>query len=273
MWYPYYNVPLMTDPRQQYYGMGSINNDKSLHISNRVFRTAFGSVRQPVNRLFMEIMPVYPRNFSNNSSNHIRLLDTVATFKPVKTFGPNYANCCVGAPSEEEKNFDIVDCVKRYTSEGGWLCSKINTALNSDSQQLCSYEYSSYIKQLKYSIWNSPMRFSGTVFRGVELSSKEIELYEASTGPFFIPSFVSTSKTQSKAFNDKNVLLHIEISPDVRKFCMEMTPPFSDYNEDEILISCYSVYLYERTEKSNNQRIIKLRRLDFKTHYNGYVHS
>ena len=45
---------------------------------------------------------------------------------------------------------------------------------------------------------------------------------------------------------------------------MEITPEFTKYtNEDEILFSCYNLYSYLRTEKSNGQRIIKLRLVNY----------
>ena len=93
------------------------------------------------------------------------------------------------------------------------------------------------------------------------MSPREIKVYEGQEGPFFIPSFTSTSKSQPFK---RNILFHIDITPEWSKFCMEITPEFTKYtNEDEILFSCYNLYSYLRTEKSNGQRIIKLRLVNY----------
>jgi hypothetical protein len=92
------------------------------------------------------------------------------------------------------------------------------------------------------------------------MSRSEVTAYERMGRPFYIPSFTSTSKTQPFA---RNTVFHIDISPQWSQFCMEIPPDFTAYkDENEVLFSCYNLYSYERTEKSNGQRIIKLRLLD-----------
>lgn len=90
------------------------------------------------------------------------------------------------------------------------------------------------------------------------MSRIEVQTYESLGQPFYIPSFTSTSKT--RPFSG-NALLVIDVSPEWSKYCMEIPANYSDYDEDEVLLSCYNRYSYERTEKSNGQRIIKLRLL------------
>ncbi|CAM4865394.1 unnamed protein product [Rotaria socialis] len=183
---------------------------------------------------------------------------------PQTQMDPQY---CLGWLSENEKPTSIVDCVREYTSGPGWYCTDINMALATDSPKLA--DYGKYIKQLKYSIGMSPMHFSGIVFRGVDLSAAEITAYEKA-GLFFIPSFTSTSK--SKPFSGKNTVLHIEISPQWSKFCMEIEPKHTKYShEEEILFSCYNLYEYVRTEKSNNQRIIKLNLKNYEKYYDWKI--
>ena len=100
---------------------------------------------------------------------------------------------------------------------------------------------------------------------GVDMSPGEVAAYE-SKNIFFIPSFTSTSKT--KPFDDKNALIHIDITPEWSKFCMEIRPRHTNYpNEEEILFSCYNLYKYLRTEKSNGQRIIKLQLMDYDRYF------
>jgi hypothetical protein len=81
-------------------------------------------------------------------------------------------------------------------------------------------------------------------------------------------------------FEHKNTLMHIEISPEWSRFCMDIRPEHTKYaHEDEILFSCYNLYRYQRTEKSNGQRIIKLQLLDYHKFFDyrrntiRYLHS
>ncbi|CAF3361574.1 unnamed protein product [Rotaria socialis] len=182
--------------------------------------------------------------------------DIIANFYPVIRKGPNYLRYCSGMLSEREKPASIRECVRKYTSDGAWFYNTINLALGSDSRVLKTY--GSYIKQLKYSIAKSPIYYSGSVLRGMNLSQSEVNKYESMRQPFYIPSFTSTSR--SKPFPG-NTLFVIDVSPEWSEYCMEIPPDFSNFNEEEILLSCYNRYSYERTEKSSGQRIIKLRLL------------
>jgi len=96
------------------------------------------------------------------------------------------------------------------------------------------------------------------------MSRDEILAYETKN-IFFIPSFTSTSK--SMPFQGKNTLFHIDISPEWSKFCMEILPQHTKYDEDEILFSCYNLYRYIKTERSNGQRIIKLQLMNYEKYY------
>lgn len=100
---------------------------------------------------------------------------------------------------------------------------------------------------------------------GVDMSPGEIAAYE-SKNIFFIPSFTSTSKTQ--AFKGKTALIHIDVTPEWSKLCMEILPEHTKYPEEkEILFSCYNLYKYLRTDKSNSQRIIKLQLIDYDRYF------
>ena len=88
---------------------------------------------------------------------------------------------------------------------------------------------------------------------------------------FFIPSFTSTSTTQP--FN-KNTLFHGEIPSEWSKFCVEITPELTEYpNENEILLSCYNLYQYVRTEKSNGKKIIKLRLMNYDKYFDYHTNT
>jgi hypothetical protein len=103
------------------------------------------------------------------------------------------------------------------------------------------------------------------------MSRTEIAKYESDSSPFFIPSFTSTSK--SKPF-DKNTVITIDISPQCSKYCMEIPRSCTDFqDEEEILISCYNLYRYEKTEKSNGKRYIRLRLLNHDKYYDSYTNS
>jgi len=102
------------------------------------------------------------------------------------------------------------------------------------------------------------------------MSPQEIAAYE-SQNIFFIPSFMSTSKTQ--AFN-KNTLFHVEISPQWSKFCIEITSEMTAYStENEILFSCYNLYQYIRGEKSNGQTMVKLHLINYEKHFDYHTNT
>ncbi|CAF1167050.1 unnamed protein product [Rotaria sordida] len=98
------------------------------------------------------------------SMMNISISDQVVNFYPVHKKGPNYLKYCIGWLSNEDKPRSMRDCIWQYTSGPNWYCTEVNMALASDSPKLKSY--GSYIKQLKYSIGMSQMKFSGIVFRG-----------------------------------------------------------------------------------------------------------
>jgi hypothetical protein len=102
------------------------------------------------------------------------------------------------------------------------------------------------------------------------MSSQEIAAYE-NKNIFFIPSFTSTSKIQPF---QKNTLFHVEISSEWSKFCVEITRELTAYtNEEEILLSCYNLYQYIRTEKSNGQTMIKLRLINYEQHFDSHTNT
>ncbi|UJR18468.1 hypothetical protein I4U23_005374 [Adineta vaga] len=246
----------------------SVSSNKSLTLKKPHSHSVRPHLSNYPNPDFIQLLPVSTQ-FPNpqtvpKSMKNMSISDQVVNFYPVKKKGPNYLQYCIGCLSDEEKPSSIRDCIWQYTSGSNWYCTEVNMALASDSPKLKSY--GSYIKQLKYSIGMSQMRFAGTVFRGADMSPSEIQAYETQN-IFFIPSFTSTSK--SMPFKNKNTLFHIDITPEWSKFCMEIQPAHTKYAaEEEILFSCYNLYQYQRTEKSNGQRIIKLTLMNYNKYFN-----
>ncbi|CAF4629762.1 unnamed protein product [Rotaria socialis] len=229
------------------------------YVRNLNFEEAVGTTWGNLNARFVRLDPA----INQMSATEIERADidpseTLASFYPVVRVGPNYLRYCGGALSQNERPRYIGEPVLKYTSGEGWFCTTINLALASDTPNL--KRFSTYIKQLKHSIAKLPIYYHGTVMRGMNMSRSEVTAYETLGRPFYIPSFTSTSK--SHPFGG-NTVLHIDLSSGSSKDCMEVPPQFTTYqHEEEILLTCYSRYSYERTEKSNGQRIIKLRLLN-----------
>lgn len=169
-----------------------------------------------------------------------------AHLKVVQRPLPNYRRFCRGKlTSEELRTQDASFVVRRYTSGGGWFCSKVNLALASDhSQDLQAH--GGFVRRLKHSIaqlghdWRG-----GPLFRGLDLS--DIELAEMRRlRRFFIPSFTSASKDLNKAFSKRSTLLVIDASE--APYVLEVARELSAYDEAEVLLSCYSVFELKRVD-------------------------
>eukprot|EP00475_Leptophrys_vorax_P022102 TRINITY_DN30054_c0_g5_i1.p1 TRINITY_DN30054_c0_g5~~TRINITY_DN30054_c0_g5_i1.p1 ORF type:complete len:145 (-),score=28.95 TRINITY_DN30054_c0_g5_i1:54-488(-) len=93
------------------------------------------------------------------------------------------------------------------------------------------------------------------LFRGADVTTGEIEMMK-DAGVFFMPNFISTSKSPDSAFN-KNSVLVIDKPANVG-FCTDLGGISHYSNEQEILLSCYNVYLYERHELVDGKTYIFL---------------
>jgi hypothetical protein len=132
----------------------------------------------------------------------------------------------------------------------------VNLALASDSPILS--QYGEYVKELRSSILSQPFDDnSGCLFRGVDLSPKEVAHME-SLQSFFIPSFTSTSVDPDKAYA-KNSTLVVKV-PYGCKYGCSITSELSRYysEEREVLLACYSAYTLERVEQVNGKRLMTL---------------
>jgi hypothetical protein len=122
-----------------------------------------GPFHQTMNSNFVQVRPAILEFPLSQIPENVELFDYVVNFMPVNKKGPNYLKYCTNiSPLSKQK---VIDCVRKYTSEKNWFCSKVNVALASDSPDLKSL--SKYIKELKYSIEHSSMNYTGTVFRGL----------------------------------------------------------------------------------------------------------
>lgn len=151
---------------------------------------------------------------------------------------------------------DPVTTINQYTEHTTELFAKVNLALAADSPSLATH--GEYIKQLRSSILSMPYDdSSGYLFRGVDLSAREIDQME-SLKSFFIPSFTSTSLDPNKAYAKDSTLV-IKV-PYGCKYGCSITEQLSRYyaEEKEVLIACYSAYTIEKVEKVNSKRVITL---------------
>jgi len=147
-----------------------------------------------------------------------------------------------------------------YTEHTNNLYTKVNLSLASDSTAL--QEHGKYIKDLRASVLHFPLLDDTSLFRGVELSDREIQEMEKHQR-FFIPSFTSTSIDPKKAY-EKNATLVIKTSYCSRYACT-IASDMSKYHsaEKEVLIACYAAFRLERVESVNNKRVVSLFLDDF----------
>ncbi|CAF1294240.1 unnamed protein product [Rotaria sp. Silwood1] len=120
------------------------------------------------NSNFLQLLPVSTQfpdpKLLPKSMKNMSISDQVVNFYPVHKKGPNYLKYCIGWLSDEGKPSSMGDCIWQHTSGPNWYCTEVNMALASDSPKLKSY--GPYIRQLKYSIAMSQMKFFGIVSRG-----------------------------------------------------------------------------------------------------------
>lgn len=172
---------------------------------------------------------------------------------------PNYLKFC-NDPFTTVR--DRVSTIRQYTEHKTQLFAKVNLGLAADASSLA--EHGDFIKQLRGSILASPLLEHDILFRGVDLSPKEIAQMEklGKTG-FYVPSFTSTSGERSKAYA-KSAQLVITVAPDTRQAC-SVTPELSRYHseEQETLIACYSAFRLQRYEKVGKTDVLSLYLDDF----------
>jgi len=179
--------------------------------------------------------------------------------------GENYKQWCVGWLTPEEVQ-PYHDTVWKYTSvssvPGLWYCVTVNLLLASDDPNL--KDHALFVRSLKYWIGKKCTKYYGTLYRGLTLTHSEIENIKSfESAPFYIPSFVSTTKVKKKAFSG-NVLM--EILCWGAGFMFEIPKKETKYSfEQEVLLSCYNVYKFKscKYDHEDDRTVIQLAILDY----------
>lgn len=167
---------------------------------------------------------------------------------------PNYLRQCTGFLTDAQKPFDPIGVIRKYTSETGGFCYRINIGLATDHQQILQSE-GMYIRHLKYCI--GKMGFKPNVLlRGVDMEPSEVQRMEQ-LGIFYIPSFTSTSD-RGGHFQGKNTILHIDAR--AASWALKIEPAWTDYpTESEVLLSCYTKFQFLGKEENGQCRTIYLK--------------
>ena len=148
-----------------------------------------------------------------------------------------------------------VEIIRQYTEHTTNHFSRVNLALAADTENL--NRLSDYICELRASVCACPLLEDGPMYRGVDLSSREIDEMERLQN-FFIPSFTSTSVERGKSYN-KSAMMVIKV-PYATSYACSITDELSHYHEQEreVLLACYSAFRLERVEKEGSKRILAL---------------
>jgi hypothetical protein len=177
--------------------------------------------------------------------------DGMVDFLVTSTKQPNYLEYCGGLVLPA----DPVATINQYTDHNNSSYAKVNLALASDSHLL--RDHGQFIKELRASVLSQPLLDYDLLYRGVDLSAREVQEMEAQH-TFFIPSFTSTSVDSKRAYA-KSALLVIK-TPIGCKYACSITEELSKfYNEErEVLLACYSAYTLERVENVGGTKVITL---------------
>jgi hypothetical protein len=163
----------------------------------------------------------------------------------------NYMEFCNGIVCP----LNPIETINKYTAHETELYATVNLALASDSIVL--QDHGEYIRELRSSVLAMPLLDDALLYRGVELSKREVDEMER-LKTFFIPSFTSTSVDPNRAYNKTHTLV-IKL-PYGCKYACSVTPELSrHYNEErEVLLACYSAYTLERIEHVAGKNVVTL---------------
>jgi hypothetical protein len=177
--------------------------------------------------------------------------DNIVEFLVTAKKQPNYLQYCNNITEATEP----ASTINKYTDHTTEYFSHINLSLAADSPVLATH--APYIQDLRSSILSQPLLDSDILYRGVDLSHREMAEMETLKN-FFIPSFTSTSIDRDKAYS-KPTLLVIKTSL-CSKYACSITPQLSKFynTEREVLLACYSAFTLERVEKVNNTSVLTL---------------
>lgn len=162
----------------------------------------------------------------------------------------NYLRFCSGWLSDAQKPSDPIEIIRRYTSEKGGFCYKINMGLATDHAPTLQ-RYAMDIRHLKFAIGKMGFK-PRELIRGVDLADDEVRAMETA-GTFYIPGFTSTSDGGGQF--ERSHLLVIDARD--ASWALKIRPEWTDYpNESEVLLTCYTKFRFEgKDETSNPQKI------------------
>lgn len=179
---------------------------------------------------------------------------------------PYYSEHCDGLVCVS----DSIASINSYTDHTTQLFSTYNLALAADSKRL--EQLGPSIRDLRCSVMEQPLLDDCLLYRGVDLSKREMNEMEK-LATFFIPSFTSTSVDPSKAYS-KSAQLVMKL-PYSSKYACSITPALSRFyhQEKEVLIACYSAFRLERVEKVNGKNVIILALDEFLSSMNSLSYT
>lgn len=173
----------------------------------------------------------------------------------VKDKLPKYNQYCRGRLTQAQIPADPAAIIRRYTSEKGGYCYKVNLALCSDHEPILEAE-KMFIRHLKYCIGTLGFRPTKTLYRGVDMQPEEIQRMEE-LGKFYIPGFTSTSDGGGQ-FGSKDTLL--EIDGRDASWALKIKPEWTDYvTEYEVLLTCYTLFQFMGKDLNSTPRRVFLK--------------
>jgi len=181
----------------------------------------------------------------------------IVHFKVLPAKSGSYTKYCTGWLTDDQirSHAHMVRVVQDYTSTK--ICYQANFALGLDYAPMLE-QHAMYIRHLKYCIGKMP-GYKGPLWRGMVLSNIELNEMKA-LKQFYVPSFTSATKNKNKPFPG-NAVLALDCSD--ATWTLEMTQELSPvyFNEEEVLISCYTLFEYVSDAEENGKRIINLKAL------------
>ncbi|KAH3758870.1 hypothetical protein Pelo_9309 [Pelomyxa schiedti] len=240
-----------------------ITADSTVHMVGRLC----GGSCTTQSSTWQAIAPSVPSSKTPTGDTVFETVGTTISFFPIRTKGTNYVKLCTGLINYVP---DLKDTLWQYTSGPGWLCSKLNLALASDSLEGLT-EHCKLVRDLKYVIGKFGKSFEGVAHRGVNLIPKELEAYkQMGTKEFYIPSFTSASKT---APWNKNTVIHFHMHSGVG-FAIVIKPEWTKFpGENEVLLSCYNVYKVLSIDTSSVPAVIHMEVLDYHKFHNDFANT
>lgn len=221
-------------PGQKYYVM---DDDGVEHEVTEVTKESFNHLA------LAQHLQVMPADFYHLAPCAVE--DGEVHFLPMQEKGPNFQKFCCGLmkptelPTSPPPHSDII---RKYTAGEQFYCSKLNMALACDEPQWLR-SHGMYIRHLKHVIGKFGNFEGGMLYRGVDLSPKEMKAM-IRMQEFYFPSFTSTSKSRQKSFAGLTTHIFVIDATNPKPWAIDVAkiPGASPYDEDEVLLNCYTCF-------------------------------